>query len=136
MDTHFVSTSLKAGMAFTSNINGHTLLTDASIADGGNNDVSNSKYHCEFPKYVNNDIVSILNKMKASFSDLTIDIEATLTEEHPKTYNLVKVVYKIKMGVEDRSKMEKAVRLSEDKYCGVMAMFRSFAKVQTSIVYL
>lgn len=138
MDTHFVSTSLKAGMAFTSNINGHTLLTDASIADGGNNEGAGPKrlMLASLAGCTGIDIVSILNKMKASFSDLTIDIEATLTEEHPKTYNLVKVVYKIKMGVEDRSKMEKAVRLSEDKYCGVMAMFRSFAKVQTSIVYL
>lgn len=138
MDTHFVSTSLKGGMAFTSNINGHTLLTDAGIADGGNNEGPGPKrlMLASLAGCTGIDIVSILNKMKASFSDLTIDIEATLTEEHPKTYSLVKVIYKIKMGVEDRSKMEKAVRLSEDKYCGVMAMFKSFAKVQTSIVYL
>ena len=138
MNTHFVSTSLKGGMAFTSNINGHTLLTDAVIADGGNNEGPGPKrlMLASLAGCTGIDIVSILNKMKASFSDLTIDIDATLTEEHPKTYNLVKVIYKIKMGVEDRSKMEKAVRLSEDKYCGVMAMFKSFAKVQTSIVYL
>jgi putative redox protein len=82
------------------------------------------------------DVVSILNKMKVPFSDLSIDTEATLTDEIPKIYNHVKLIYKIKIAEEDRPKMEKAVHLSEEKYCGVMAMFRAFAKVEIEIVYL
>jgi putative redox protein len=74
--------------------------------------------------------------MKVEFSDLSIDTEATLSDDHPKIYNHVKIIYKIKLAEADQSKMEKAVTLSADKYCGVMAMFRSFATIESSIVYL
>jgi len=83
------------------------------------------------------DIVGILVKMKVAYSDLSIDTEATLSETSPKTYTHVKITYKIRLEKEtDRPKMEKAVALSEDKYCGVMAMFRSFAKLEREIIYL
>ncbi|MFT3911204.1 MAG: OsmC family protein [Ferruginibacter sp.] len=82
------------------------------------------------------DIVSILNKMKVDFSDFSIDITASLTEEHPKMYKDVKIIYKIKLAEKDRPKMEKAISLSQDKYCGVSAMFKKFATVETETVYL
>lgn len=138
MTTHFVSTRNNEGMVFSSTINDHTLTTDAGIADGGNNEGPGPKrlMLASLAGCTGIDIVSILNKMKVVFSDLQIETEGTLSEEHPKIYNHVKVVYKIKMAEEDKVKMEKAVRLSEDKYCGVMAMFKSFAKVETEILYL
>ena len=82
------------------------------------------------------DIVSILNKMKVDFSDFSIDITATLTEEHPKIYNHVKIIYKIKLAEKDQPKMKKAIHLSQDKYCGVSAMFRAFAKLEIETVYV
>ena len=82
------------------------------------------------------DIVSILNKMKVSFSNFSISVHAALSADHPKIYNLVKVTYSIKLNEEDKPKMIKAVDLSKDKYCGVFAMFSSFAKMDTEIDYL
>ena len=80
--------------------------------------------------------VSILNKMKVSFSDFSIDVHASLTNEFPKIYNYVKITYKIKLAEEDKTKMAKAVSLSQDKYCGVSAMFRAFAKLDTEIDFI
>ena len=138
MDTHFVSTVHENGKSFTSSINDHKILTDAGIADGGNNEGPGPKrlMLVSLAGCTGIDIVNILTKMKVSFSDLSIDTEGTLSEEHPKIYERVKVVYKIKISDEDKPKMEKAVHLSAEKYCGVMAMFRAFAKVETEIVYL
>jgi putative redox protein len=138
MDTHFVSTSLNSGRSFTSDINGHKILTDSGIADGGNNEGPGPKrlMLVSLAGCTGIDIVNILTKMKVAFSHFVIDTEGTLSDEHPKIYKEVKVVYKIKLAEEDRAKMEKAVLLSAEKYCGVMAMFRAFAKVQTGIVYL
>ncbi len=82
------------------------------------------------------DIVSILNKMKVSYEDFSIDIKASLTEEHPKIFKDVHVFYKIKLAEEDQQKMEKAVNLSQEKYCGINAMFKSFAKVSSNILFL
>jgi putative redox protein len=138
MDTHFVSTSFNGGMAFTAHINGHTLVTDTIPENGGNNEGPGPKrlMLASLAGCTGIDIVGILNKMKVVFSDLSIDTTATLSESHPKTYVHVKVTYKIKLAEADRSKMEKAVQLSEDKYCGVMAMFKTFAKMEREIVYL
>lgn len=82
------------------------------------------------------DVVSILNKMKVTFSDFSIDVSAGLTEEHPKIYRDVHITYKIKVNEADRPKMEKAVNLSKERYCGVSAMFSSFTKVESAIIYL
>lgn len=82
------------------------------------------------------DVVSILNKMKVHFSDFDIQITGILSEEHPVIYKEVSMIYSIKIASTEHSKMEKAVHLSQEKYCGVSAMFRSFAKVTWSINFL
>ena len=114
------------------------MVTDTT-ADGGGNDEGPSPKRLMLASLAGCtgiDVVSILNKMKTPFSDLSIDITASLTDEHPKIYKAVKITYKIKLADADRSKMEKAVKLSEEKYCGVSAMFRAFATVEHEIVYL
>ena len=138
MNTHFVSTTFKGGMAFTSNIKEHSLVTDTIPEDGGNNEGPGPKrlMLVSLAGCTGIDVVGILNKMKVVFSVFSIETEATLSETHPRTYVHVKVVYKIKLAEENRAKMVKAVNLSVDKYCGVMAMFKSFAKLETEIVYL
>ena len=138
MDTHHINSVFTHGMAFNASINGHTVVTDTT-ADGGGNDEGPSPKRLMLASLAGCtgiDVVSILNKMKTPFSDLSIDITASLTDEHPKIYKEVKITYKIKLADADRSKMEKAVKLSEEKYCGVSAMFRAFASVEHEIVYL
>ena len=138
MDTHHISSVFTHGMAFNATINGHTVVTDITVNDGGNDEGPSPKrlMLVSLAGCTGIDVVSILNKMKTPFSNLSIDITATLTDEHPKIYKEVKMVYKIKIAEADRSKMEKAVKLSEEKYCGVSAMFRKFASVEYEIVYL
>ena len=138
MDTHHISSAFIHGMAFNATINGHTVVTDTTADGGGNNEGPSPKrlMLVSLAGCTGIDVVSILNKMKTPFSNLSIDITATLTDEHPKIYKEVKMVYKIKIEEADRSKMEKAVKLSEEKYCGVSAMFRKFASVEYEIVYL
>ncbi len=138
MDTHFVSSVFEGGRRFISSINEHTILTDSGISDGGNNEGPGPKrlMLVSLAGCTGIDVVSILTKMKVLFSDFSIDTEATLTETTPKTYEDVKVIYKIKLDEADRPKMEKAVKLSSEKYCGVMAMFQTFARVETIIQYL
>ena len=86
--------------------------------------------------YTGIDVVSILNKMRVEFSDFSVEIDANLTEEHPKIYNSVLVIYKIKVSEEFKEKVNHAIDLSVEKYCGVMEMFRMFSKVITEVVFL
>ena len=82
------------------------------------------------------DIVPLLKKMRAEVDNIEIDITADLTDEHPKYYKNVHVEYKFYGSDLKKNKIEKAVNLSVEKYCGVMEMFRQFAKITTEIVYI
>ncbi|APG65979.1 osmotically inducible protein OsmC [Tenacibaculum todarodis] len=79
------------------------------------------------------DVVSLLKKMRAEAEEFKIEITAELTDEHPKFYNKVQVDYHFTGGDLQTEKIEKAVNLSVEKYCGVMEMFRQFADVKTAI---
>ena len=83
------------------------------------------------------DIVDLLKKMRIEFSDFKIEVAGELTEEHPKIYHAVHLTYFIRLNnEEDKSKMERAVNLSQDTYCGVSAMIRKFADLKVNIQYL
>ena len=74
--------------------------------------------------------------MRVKFSDLSITVEAWQTTEPPKIYKEVMVIYKIRTTAANHAKMKKAVDLSQEKYCGVSAMFRAFCKLEYKIEYL
>jgi putative redox protein len=81
------------------------------------------------------DIVSILNKMKVEIDDFKMEVVGELTHEDPKYYHTVTVDYHFYGKNLKESKIKKAVDLSVEKYCGVMEMFRRFAKINTTIHY-
>ena len=81
------------------------------------------------------DIASLLKKMRAEVADFKIEVEGNLTEEHPKIYDKVKVTYLFFGKDFQKDKIEKAVNLSVETYCGVMHMFRQFAEVSIEIKY-
>ena len=138
MTTHSVTTVFNQHMAFTASINNHQVKMDTTAEDGGEDSGPSPKklMLASLAGCTGIDIVSVLNKMKVEFSGFTIGVHAALSNEHPKIYNHVKITYKIKLAEEDKSKMIKAVQLSTEKYCGVFAMFGSFAKMDTEIDYL
>jgi putative redox protein len=82
------------------------------------------------------DVASLLKKMRAEVADFKIEVEANLTDEAPKFYDKVKVTYRFYDKDFQKDKIEKAVNLSVERYCGVMHMFRQFAEVTTEIQYI
>ncbi len=81
------------------------------------------------------DIASLLKKMRAEVADFKIEVEANLTEEHPKVYDKVRVIYKFYDKDFQKDKIEKAVNLSVERYCGVYEMFRKFSDISYEIQY-
>ena len=82
------------------------------------------------------DVASLLKKMRAEVDDFKIEVEANLTDEHPKYYDKVHVIYRFYGSNFKKDKIEKSVNLSVDRYCGVMEMFRQFSKLTTEIQYI
>ena len=79
------------------------------------------------------DVVSLLKKMRAEVNDFKMVVHGELTEEHPKYYHKVVIEYHFYGNDLQEDKINKAVKLSVDQYCGVMEMFRQFAKVTTEV---
>ena len=79
------------------------------------------------------DVVSLLKKMRAEVNDFKMVVHGELTEEHPRYYHKVVVAYHFYGSDLQEDKINKAVKLSVDQYCGVMEMFRQFAKVTTEV---
>lgn len=80
------------------------------------------------------DVVDILKKMKISFTDFTIEAAASQTEEHPKVFTEVNITYRMKTAEENRERIQKAIELSLDKYCGVAAMLRKNSPVNYQLI--
>jgi len=75
-------------------------------------------------------MASLIKKMKLKVDDFKIEIDANLTEEHPKFYDKVTMAFHF-FGTElSESKLQRAVDLSVEKYCGVMEMFRQFSELK------
>lgn len=130
-----VQTTWKGGMLFESTNPGGNLL----ISDG--EEPNQEAYR---PKALmlaslagcsGLDVASLLKKMRAEVDEFTIDVEANLTDEHPKFYDKVKVIYNFYGSEFKKDKIEKSVKLSVERYCGVMEMFSKFAEVTTEIKY-
>ena len=138
MAVNSVKVDYVSGMNFSANINGHIIQIDKDAANGGDNLGPRPKalMLVSLAGCTGFDIVSILQKMRVSFSDFSINVDGHLSDEEPMIYNKVIMRYTIKVGEDDKYKVEKAVSLSKDKYCGVSKMFEYFAAVNFTIEYL
>jgi putative redox protein len=123
-------------MEFETEINGHHLILDTTETNGGENKGPSPKplILSSLAGCTGIDVVSLLNKMHVSYSDFNITVEADLGDEHPKMYTEIRLTYFIK--TDERDKMEKAVQLSLEKYCGVSAMLRKVCPIIHKIVFL
>jgi putative redox protein len=78
------------------------------------------------------DVVTILRKKREAVDSVQVRAEAERATEPPTVYTSIKVIYTI-TGSVSRKAVEDAVRLSEEKYCGVAAMLSKTAKMSTEV---
>lgn len=136
MASNTVTTHWKKNLLFKSdNPLGGSVLMDTSFEGGGNAAGCSPKalMLSSLAGCSGLDVILILNKMRVVVDDFEIKIKAELTEEHPKIYKEVHVDYHFYGQDLDADKIDKAVNLSIEKYCGVMAMFQQFAEVTTKV---
>lgn len=82
------------------------------------------------------DVVPVLNKMRVPFSDFHIVTTADQSHTTPVVYTAIHLEFRIKMDPQYKAKMERAVKLSMEVYCGVYAMLIKVCPITYSITYL
>lgn len=136
MATTTGSVRLIDGMKFEGTASsGHTVMLDSAEAFGGENAgfrpmelLAISMAGCTAM-----DVVSLLRKMRQSFTDVEVSVEAGRAEEHPKVFTDVLVTYIIRGHDLDPSKVNRAVELSQEKYCSAIGTVRGVANVSARV---
>ena len=125
-------------MAFKADMYGHEIIMDSAERAGGKNRGPRPKplMMTALAGCTGMDVVSILNKMRVDFEDFSVLVEGDLTEEHPKQFTKMHVIYAFKGKNLPLEKIQKAVDLSEEKYCGISASFRKAFEITSEIQLL
>lgn len=118
-------------MAFEANINGHKIIIDANEENGGHNLGPRPKPFmlAALGGCTGMDVVSILKKMRLVYDSLEIIVEGDTVDEHPKKFVKMKVIYNF-IGTDiPLEKVQKAVDLSRERYCGVYASYKDSIEI-------
>ncbi len=107
----------KENLAFEANIDEHRIIIDSH--EGNTGPSPKKLLMVSLGGCTGMDVVSIIKKMKVEFSKFYIELLGEINDEHPKKYNHIKIRYFIDANENEKEKIEKAILLSKDKYCGV-----------------
>ena len=116
----------RQSLAFISTVGDHEVRTDAGVAHGGDNSGASPKMlmMVALAGCTGIDVAVILKKMRVAVEKMTITVEGDLTDDNPSVFRAMHLVYEFVGENLDLEKLQKAVELSQDKYCGVSAMYR------------
>lgn len=78
------------------------------------------------------DIVPILSKMRQKLDSLEVEVSGERAEEPPRVWIKLEIVFKLR-GILDESAVQRAVQLSEEKYCSVAATLSKTAPISYRI---
>lgn len=81
------------------------------------------------------DVVDIAQKMRVSFSGLRVEVQADRNAEPPRFFKAVRMIFYVTgLDPADRDKIQRAIDLSNEKYCSVFHSLRKDLKFGTELV--
>jgi putative redox protein len=124
------------GLSFEAEVDGHKLYMDTSLEHGGKNIGPRPKplMMVALAGCTGMDVAAILQKMRENVEELTVEVEGDVSEEHPKRFEAMKLIYRVKGKNISRANVEKAVNLSQTKYCGVTANYSKAFPITHEII--
>ena len=103
-------------MAFEADVEGYKIKLDTKEDQGGTNQGPRPKLlmMVSLAGCTGMDVVSILKKMRVDVDEFWIDIEGDLTEDHPKHFTRMHIIYNFRGSNLPSDKLEKAIELHPD----------------------
>ncbi|PKP08867.1 MAG: osmotically inducible protein C [Bacteroidetes bacterium HGW-Bacteroidetes-4] len=125
----------KGDMAFETELNGHKIVIDADEKVGGKNLGPRPKalMMVALAGCTGMDVISILKKMRVEVNTFNVRVEGNVTEEHPKQYDAMKLIYEFSGDNLEEEKLRKAIDLSMERYCGVSAVYKKAMQMSYEI---
>ena len=78
------------------------------------------------------DVASILTKKRVPYRNLKLELEAEVSDTQPQVYTRINIHYIVEGKDVNPSDVEKAISLSQEKYCGVTKMLKASIDITTS----
>jgi putative redox protein len=129
----------KGGMAFTgSSDSGYLIPLDAKKRPGGHEMGFQplQLFAIGLVGCTGMDVISILNKKRQEVTEFEVTAQIERAEEHPKVFTKIVIEYKITGKDLDQQAVERAVELSETRYCPAQAMLEKAAEISHKIIIL
>ena len=122
-------------MAFTVDVDGYKIPIDADESVGGTGTGPRPKplLLAALAGCTAMDVISILRKMHIEPDYFNILTEGDVTEEHPKHFTKIHLIYEFKGEKLPIEQLRKAINLSQEKYCGVSETLRKAVEITSEI---
>jgi putative redox protein len=135
MSKEVISAKWLNNMAFETEVSGHRIIVDADQSVGGENRGPRPKPFmlAALGGCTGMDVISILSKMRVEVDSFNVIVEGDLTEEYPKHFYKIHVIYEFTGNNLPPDKLQKAVSLSEERYCGVSAVYKKALELTSEI---
>jgi len=78
-------------------------------------------------------VISLLQKMRQDVRTYSVKAIGSKHPDHPRVFTAIRLDMEFSGQGIDRVAVEKALQMSEDKYCPVFAMLKNSVPIQTSI---
>lgn len=130
-----IAVNWKGDMCFDTEVNGHRIMMDAGPEVGGKDMGPRPKplMMVSLAGCTGMDVASLLKKMRIEVESFTVKVEGELTETHPKHFTSMHVVYEFRGKDLPLDKLQRAVELSQNTYCGVSATYRKAMELSYEI---
>ena len=85
-------------LSFEAEVDGHKIYMDTAAEHGGKNMGPRPKplMMVALAGCTGMDVAAILKKMRVEVEELTVEVEGDVTEDHPKRFSGMKVIYRLK----------------------------------------
>jgi putative redox protein len=127
------SATLASGMHFVGEIDGFRMDLDAEESVGGVG--AGPQPHRLLLEALAGctamDVISILRKKRQQVSGLSVEVQGSRADQHPRVYTRIEVLYRVRGQNVDPQAVARAIELSATRYCPVMAMLGKVAEVRT-----
>ena len=124
------------GLSFETEVDGHKIYMDTAAEHGGKNLGPRPKLMMmvALAGCTGMDVVAILKKMRENVEELSVEVQGDVTEEHPKRFEGMKVIFRVKGKGINLKNVEKAVNLSSTRYCGVSTNYKEAFDITYEII--
>ena len=78
------------------------------------------------------DVISICNKMRVDYDDITVQVKGERRDKNPKIYEDIEIKYIVYGNNPNESKIKRAIDLSIEKFCSVHAMLAGNVAISSS----